>query len=87
MTTTTNFEITTANLSTTRRWMIGGIAAGLFGLGLAVSNPVENLPSPVSAAQAASLETAATPSYQVLTVRAASIDDPVAPQEPLAVSY
>ena len=79
---------TTTNLSTARRWMIGAAAVGMFGLGLAVGNDVENLPSPVSAAQAASLETAvATPSYRDLTVRPASIDDPVAPQEPLAVSY
>ena len=70
------------------RWLLGAVAVGLIGLGAAVSPGMDDLPAAVSAAQARSAETAiAVPSYRVLTVRAASIDDPVAPQQPLAVSY
>ena len=88
MTNTAKLEITPANLSNAGRWIVAAVAVGMIGLGFAVGNGVDNLPSAVGAAQAATLETAvATPSYQVLTVRAASIDDPVAPQDPLAVSY
>ena len=79
----------TANVTTKApRWLVGIAAVGLIGLGLAVGHGTDSLPDAVSAAQARSLETAvAVPSYRVLTVRAASIDDPAAPQEPLAVSY
>ena len=67
---------------------LGAVAVGLMGLGAAVGPGMDNLPAALSAAQARSAETAvAVPSYRVFTVRAASIDDPVAPQQPLAVSY
>ena len=83
-----NLENTAPVLTTARRWLVGAAAFGLIGLGLAVGNGADNLPAAVSAAQARSVETAvAVPSYRVLTVRAASIDDPAAAQEPLAVSY
>ena len=78
----------TSRLTNAPRWLAAAIAVGVIGLGLAIGHGTENLPAAVSAAQAASVETAvAVPSYRVLTVRAASIDDPVAPQDPLAVSY
>ena len=82
-------ENTAATVRTSApRWLVGIAAVGLIGLGLAIGHGTDNLPAAVSAAQAASAETAiAVPSYRVLTVRAASIDDPAAPQEPLAVSY
>ncbi len=89
MTTANTFDNTSAtDLTITRRWLVAGVAVGLIGLGLALGHGTENLPEAVSTAQARSVETAvAVPSYRVLTVRAASIDDPAAPQEPLAVSY
>ena len=78
----------TSRLTNAPRWLAAAIAVGVIGLGLAMGHGTDNLPAAVSAAQAASVETAvAVPSYRVLTVRAASIDDPVAPQDPLAVSY
>ena len=78
----------TSRLTNAPRWLAAAIAVGVIGLGLAVGHSTDNLPAAVSAAQAASVETAlAVPSYRVLTVRSASIDEPVAPQDPLAVSY
>ena len=82
-----NLENTASLRTNARRWMVGAAAVGLIGLGIVIGNTVDSLPSAVSTAQAATVETVAAPSFRELTVRVASVDDPAAAQDPLAVSY
>ena len=70
-------------------WILTAVAVGLFGAAFALSDGTEYLAAAtVGAAEARTPETAvAVLPYRVLTVRPASIDDPISPQEPVVIGY
>jgi hypothetical protein len=71
------------------RWVLTAVAVGLFGAAFALSDGTEYLAAAtMSAAEASTAETTVTVlPYRVLTVRPASIDDPISPQEPVVIGY